>query len=152
LYQTQFVQTRDLLIVAENDSSTTCTNNFFSSYSHQLYALTRVVPKQPGVDTALFRKLRQHDKRQANCPFNTNRELAAPYNPKFLYTGARNRLPCTGKCYIKLPADGDTAHAFKAPTSDDTRGPCPSLNAAADVRVTPIQPSTVLLTSHSTTF
>lgn len=32
-----------------------------------------------------------------------------------------------------MPADGDTAHAFVAPGANDIRGPCPGLNAAANV-------------------
>jgi hypothetical protein len=109
------------------------------------------VPEQPGVDTALFRKLREHDKRQANCPFNANHEPAAAYNPRFPYTGAKNGLPGTGKGGIKVPADGDTAHAFKAPTSNDIRGPCPGLNAAANVIASALQYGAMLLIALSTT-
>jgi hypothetical protein len=92
------------------------------------------VPGQPGVESALLRRGRPIGKRQANCPFNANHEPAAVFNQKYPYTGARNGLPGTGKGGIKVPADGDTAHAFKAPTSNDIRGPCPGLNAAANVR------------------
>lgn len=93
------------------------------------------VSKQQGVDTKLLRSLRQHNKRQANCPFNANHEPAAAYNEKFPYTGARNGLPGTGRGSIKVPADGDTAHSFMAPTANDIRGPCPGLNAAANARL-----------------
>jgi hypothetical protein len=92
------------------------------------------VPSQEGVDAALLRDLNRHDKRQANCPFNAKHESAAPYDSKFPYTGARNGLPGNGRGGIKVPADGDAAHAFKAPTANDIRGPCPGLNAAANVR------------------
>ncbi|KAH4202786.1 hypothetical protein HBH42_022670 [Parastagonospora nodorum] len=89
------------------------------------------VPAQQGIDPEPLR-LHRHDRRQAHCPFNANHEPAAPYNASFPYTGARNGLPGTGKGGIRVPAHGDTAHAFKAPTSKDIRGPCPGLNAAAN--------------------
>ncbi|CAO2658790.1 Nn.00g065130.m01.CDS01 [Neocucurbitaria sp. VM-36] len=90
------------------------------------------VAGQPGVDSSLFRKARLPEKRQASCPFNPNHKGAAPYSDKYPYTGAKNGIPGTGKGGIKVPADGDTAHAFVAPGSNDIRGPCPGLNAAAN--------------------
>jgi hypothetical protein len=33
---------------------------------------------------------------------------------------------------LQVPADGDTAHYYTAPGSNDIRGPCPGLNAAAN--------------------
>jgi hypothetical protein len=149
-------------------SSTNCSNsrssvylgerqpyNMYTKLNLLLFASTTYsyswVPEQPGVDTALFHQLRQYDKRQANCPFNANHEPAAPYNPKFPYTGARNGLPGTGKGGIKVPADGDTAHAFRAPTGNDIRGPCPGMNVAANVRVALIQHSTFPLIEYSIT-
>jgi hypothetical protein len=96
------------------------------------------VANQPGVNTALLRGPRANDKRQANCPFNPNHEPAAAYDERYPYTGAKNGLPGTGKGGVKVPADGDTAHAFKAPTANDIRGPCPGLNAAANVGIPPI--------------
>ncbi|KAL9587742.1 MAG: hypothetical protein Q9212_000034 [Teloschistes hypoglaucus] len=71
-------------------------------------------------------------KRQSACPFNANHQGAAPYNSKYPYTGAKNGLPGTGIGGIKVPADGDTAHAFEPPGPNDIRGPCPGLNAAAN--------------------
>jgi hypothetical protein len=91
------------------------------------------VAGQPGVDASLLGP-RRHERRQANCPFNPNHEPAAPYNSKYPYTGAKNGLPGTGQGGIKVPADGDTAHAYKDATANDIRGPCPGLNAAANVR------------------
>lgn len=91
------------------------------------------VPAQQEIDPEPLRFYR-HDRRQADCPFNANHEPAATYNANFPYTGARNGLPGTGKGGIKVPADGDKAHAFQAPTAKDVRGPCPGLNAAANVR------------------
>src|SRR5690242_12945219 len=89
------------------------------------------VASQPGVDSSLLGRTR-NVKRQDNCPFNSNHQPAAPYNSQFPYTGARNGAPGTGKGGIKVPADGDTAHAFQAPGPNDIRGPCPGLNAAAN--------------------
>ena len=88
----------------------------------------------PGVDSSAFRSAKRpsNDKRQSSCPFNPNHQGAAPYNPEYPYTGARNGLPGTGIGGIKVPADGDTAHAFEAPGPNDIRGPCPGLNAAAN--------------------
>ena len=92
------------------------------------------VAEQPGVDSSPFRRVSK-EKRQSSCPFNTNHPGAAPYNSKYPYTGARNGLPGTGKGGIKVPADGDTAHAFEAPGPNDIRGPCPGLNTAANHHV-----------------
>lgn len=89
------------------------------------------VASQPGVDSSIL--LRSRDVNTPDsCPFNENHQPAAPYNRKYPYTGARNGLPGNGKGGIKVPADGDTAHAFVAPGANDIRGPCPGLNAAAN--------------------
>ncbi|KAL8827572.1 MAG: hypothetical protein Q9170_006966 [Blastenia crenularia] len=94
------------------------------------------VADMPGIDTSVLRNARRtrspHDKRQSTCPFNSNHPGAAPYTAQFPYTGAKNGLPGTGVGGIKVPADGDTAHAFEAPGPNDIRGPCPGLNAAAN--------------------
>ena len=89
------------------------------------------VARQPGVDSSMLSSARPV-KRQDTCPFNANHVPAAPYNSKYPYTGARNGFPGTGVGGIKVPADGDTAHAFQAPGPNDIRGPCPGLNAAAN--------------------
>ncbi|KAL6707920.1 hypothetical protein ACN47E_003594 [Coniothyrium glycines] len=89
------------------------------------------VAGQPGVDSSLFKNARPQ-KRQANCPFNANHQPAATYTSQFPYVGAKNGVPGTGVGGIKVPADGDTAHAFRAPGPNDIRGPCPGLNAAAN--------------------
>lgn len=90
------------------------------------------VAGQPGVDSSLFKSARPVEKRQASCPFNADHKGAAPYTATYPYVGAKNGIPGTGKGGIKVPADGDTAHAFTAPGSNDIRGPCPGLNAAAN--------------------
>jgi hypothetical protein len=92
------------------------------------------VPAQQGINPDAIRVGHHLERRQANCPFNADHQPAAAYNSKFPYTGARNGLPGTGRGGIKVPADGDDAHAFKPPTANDIRGPCPGLNAAANVR------------------
>ena len=88
----------------------------------------------PGVDMSALRDPRSShkQKRQSTCPFNSNHQGAAPYNSKFPYTGAKDGLPGTGVGGIKVPATGDTAHAFEAPGPNDIRGPCPGLNTAAN--------------------
>ncbi|CAI6335538.1 unnamed protein product [Periconia digitata] len=89
------------------------------------------VSSQPGVDTAL---LKEHHVRRAvdSCPFNADHKPAAPYNPKYRYTGAANGVPGNGIGGLKVPADGDEAHYYQAPGPNDIRGPCPGLNAAAN--------------------
>ncbi|KAF2127317.1 Cloroperoxidase [Dothidotthia symphoricarpi CBS 119687] len=89
------------------------------------------VAGQPGVKSSLFKDA-QPQKRQANCPFNANHQPAAPYTSQYPYLGAKNGSAGTGVGGIKVPADGDTAHAFVAPGANDIRGPCPGLNAAAN--------------------
>ena len=89
----------------------------------------------PGVDSSMLNKKFQNTKRQSACPFNSDHPGAAPYTTEYPYTGATNGLPGTGIGGIKVPADGDTAHAFEAPGPNDIRGPCPGLNAAANHHV-----------------
>ena len=88
----------------------------------------------PGVDTSALHKAKRsaNHRRQSSCPFNSNHQGAAPYNAEYPYTGAQNGLAGTGIGGIKVPADGDTAHAFEAAGPNDIRGPCPGLNTAAD--------------------
>ena len=92
------------------------------------------VANLPGIDSSALRNIRQSpkEKRQSSCPFNSNHQGAAPYSSQYPYTGAKGGLPGTGVGGIKVPADGDTAHAFEAPGPNDIRGPCPGLNAAAN--------------------
>jgi unspecific peroxygenase len=97
------------------------------------------IANTPGVDSSLLHPAKrnadpEHAKR-ATCPFNANHPGAAPYDSKYPYTGAKNGLPGTQVGGVKVPADGDTAHAFEAPGPDDIRGPCPGLNAAANHHV-----------------
>lgn len=74
------------------------------------------------------------EKRVATCPIHLTRQGAAPYSSLYpsAYTGAKNGLPGTGKGGVLVPAAGDTAHAYSAPSSSDIRGPCPALNMAAN--------------------
>jgi hypothetical protein len=87
---------------------------------------------QPGVNSALFRESRAASKRQANCPFNPVHKGVAPYTAPYTYTAAKNGTPGTGVRGIKVPADGDTAHAYTPLGPNNIRGPCPSLNAIHD--------------------
>jgi len=89
------------------------------------------VAGQPGVNSRLFAR-NAEVKRQANCPFNPVHKGAAPYVAPYTYSGAKNGVPGSQKGGIKVPADGDKAHAYTAPGSNDIRGPCPGLNAAAN--------------------
>ena len=93
------------------------------------------VANVPGVDSSMLRGHASREKRQSSCPFNPNHPGAAPYNSKYPYTGAQNGLPGTGVGGILVPATGDTAHAFEAPSANDIRGPCPGLNTAANHHV-----------------
>ena len=93
------------------------------------------VADAPGVDSSLLGRGSQSTKRQAACPFNSVHTGAAPYSAQYPYTGAKDGLPGTGVGGVKVPADGDTAHAFEAPGPNDIRGPCPGLNAAANHHV-----------------
>lgn len=95
------------------------------------------VAEVPGVDASILRNAGRasHEKRQGSCPFNSDHPGAAPYSSDYPYTGAQNGLPGTGNGGIKVPADGDTAHAFEAPGPNDIRGPCPGLNTAANHHV-----------------
>jgi len=68
----------------------------------------------------------------AQCPFNANHKPAAAFNSKYPYNNAQGGKPGNGKGGYQVPAPGDTAHQFIAPTSNDIRGPCPGLNAAAN--------------------
>ncbi|KAF1921724.1 hypothetical protein BDU57DRAFT_584754 [Ampelomyces quisqualis] len=91
------------------------------------------VAGQAGVDSSLLREARYaNHKRQNSCPFNPDHKGAAPYSDTYPYTGAKNGLPGSQKGGIKVPADGDTAHAYTPPGANDIRGPCPGLNAAAN--------------------
>ena len=112
---------------------------FFLALGAQLTSAFPFVAKMPGVDSSILKSRsaapvkRQSD--QASCPFNPNHKGAAPFDPRWPYTGAQKGLPGSQIGGIKVPADGDTAHAFDPPTAQDIRGPCPGLNAAANHHV-----------------
>lgn len=95
----------------------------------------------PGVDMHLLSKRSPQTtdttdpSSEAKCPNNPNHPGAAPFNPKFGYTNARNGLPGNGSGGFEVPIDGDTAHNFEAPGPLDIRGPCPGLNTAANHHV-----------------
>ena len=61
------------------------------------------------------------DARAATCATHTKRKGAAPYSKYYpsAYTGAKDALPGTGKGGVLVPAKGDTAHAYLAPSSTD---------------------------------
>ena len=110
----------------------------FLALGAQLTSAFPWVASMPGVDSSILKSRSPNSKRQsdqATCPFNPVHKGAAPYNSKYPYSGARNGLPGSQVGGIKVPADGDTAHAFEAPSSQDIRGPCPGLNAAANHHV-----------------
>lgn len=62
---------------------------------------------------------------QTTCPTHLTRQGAAPYSSYYpsKYTGAQNGQPGTGKGGVLVPAAGDTAHAYVAPSQNDLRGP-----------------------------
>ena len=93
------------------------------------------VVDMPGVDSSMLAGRSKKTKRQSSCPFNSVHTGAAPYTSQYPYTGAKNGTPGTQVGGIKVPADGDTAHAFEAPGPNDIRGPCPGLNTAANHHV-----------------
>lgn len=97
------------------------------------------VAEMPGVNSSLFRN---RPKRQqsggtnpggpASCPFNPNHVPAPGITDQYPYNGAKDGKPGKGVGGYRVPAPGDTAHAFVAPGPNDIRGPCPGLNAAAN--------------------
>ena len=91
----------------------------------------------PSIHTHLLPKEyhEKHKRDDPTCPFNPVHSGAAPFNPKFPYTGAKNGKPGTQSGGIEVPNDFDTAHFFKAPGPLDIRGPCPGLNTAANHNV-----------------
>ena len=93
------------------------------------------VASVPGVDSSFFRG-NIFNKRQSypygTCPNNPKHTGAAPYSTKYPYTGAVNGLSGSQKGGIQVPAPGDTAHYYTPPGTNDIRGPCPGLNAAAN--------------------
>lgn len=111
---------------------------------HTNHLLLTALALVGGIDAyAWMRKLEQHEttqssepleKRVATCPVHATPQGAASYSSYYpsKYTGAKNGLPGTGKGGVLVPAKGDTAHAYKAPSASDIRGPCPALNMAAN--------------------
>ncbi|PMD19253.1 Cloroperoxidase [Hyaloscypha hepaticicola] len=94
------------------------------------------VVRQEGIKNAHILQRQQSGGYQpggpANCPFNPNHEFPVPVTDEFPYNGAKGGLPGEGVGGYLVPAAGDTAHQFIAPTDQDIRGPCPGLNAAAN--------------------
>lgn len=93
------------------------------------------VPKAAGVDSSILEPRQQKGVgpgSEAQCPFNPNHEPAVPFNPKYPYNNARNGIKGNEKGGYRVPAEGDHAHRYIAPTAKDIRGPCPGLNTAAN--------------------
>ncbi|KAL6705176.1 hypothetical protein ACN47E_007281 [Coniothyrium glycines] len=94
----------------------------------------------PGVDLSAIhahpensaKQRRQAGGLDPTCPFNAEHPGAAPFDIRFPYTGSINGLPGTGIGGVRVPAPGDTAHAFTPPGPNDIRGPCPGMNTAAN--------------------
>jgi hypothetical protein len=90
------------------------------------------VVNAPGVDSSMLGARALHRRQQpggtnaggaANCPFNANHEPAAPITDEYPYNGAKGGLPGKGKGGYQVPAPGDDAHKYIAPTENDIRGP-----------------------------
>lgn len=92
------------------------------------------VAKLPGVDTRLLARQQSGEGAgsEANCPFNADHVDAAPATAEYPYNNAINGSVGNQKGGFLVPAEGDTAHQYIAPTSTDIRGPCPGLNTAAN--------------------
>jgi len=96
------------------------------------------VAELPGVDSSLFRNARRQQPGGTNpggaatCPFNANHVPAPGITDKYPYNYAKNGQKGKETGGYQVPADGDDAHKFIAPTKNDIRGPCPGLNAAAN--------------------
>ena len=113
----------------------------FSAFLGIAYAFPWVAD-QPGVDSSLFTL--SHKRQQsgggnpggpATCPFNADHTPAAPITSQYPYNNAQNGLPGNAQGGFLVPAEGDTAHQYVAPGSNDIRGPCPGLNTAANHNV-----------------
>ncbi|CZT50958.1 uncharacterized protein RSE6_12033 [Rhynchosporium secalis] len=93
------------------------------------------VSQQAGVDSSLFVRQQSGGSNPGGpvtCPFNSNHVPAPGIKAPYLYNNAKNGQKGNEKGGYKVPADGDDAHKFIAPTKNDIRGPCPGLNAAAN--------------------
>ncbi|KAK9413016.1 putative Heme haloperoxidase family profile domain-containing protein [Seiridium unicorne] len=95
------------------------------------------IAEQPGIrNTHLLSPRQQSGGSQPggpdSCPFNPNHQDAPAVTTEFPYNGAIGGLPGKGVGGYQVPAPGDEAHQFIAPTDQDIRGPCPGLNAAAN--------------------
>lgn len=86
----------------------------------------------PGVDSSLLGARALNRRQQsggtnaggpATCPFNADHKDAAPYNAKYPYNGAKNGAQGKGVGGYQVPAPGDDAHKYVAPTKNDIRGP-----------------------------
>jgi hypothetical protein len=91
------------------------------------------VPNVAGVDSSMLVERQQPgtgDGGAATCPFNPNHQPAVAYNPKYPYNNARNGSRGNEKGGYLVPAKGDNAHRYIAPTSRDIRGPCPGMLVA----------------------
>merc|ERR1712000_185681 len=95
------------------------------------------VASQPGIKNTHFLARRQQSGGAnpggpLNCPFNPDHIFPTPVTDQFPYNSAKGGKPGKGIGGYLVPAIGDEAHKFIAPTDRDIRGPCPGLNAAAN--------------------
>ncbi|KAI5365986.1 Putative chloroperoxidase [Septoria linicola] len=93
------------------------------------------VSRVPGVDSSMLVARQQPGTgpgSEATCPNNPNHVNAAPVTTKYPYNNALNGKKGNEKGGFRVPAVGDTAHRYIAPTARDIRGPCPGLNTAAN--------------------
>lgn len=93
------------------------------------------VANMHGVDSSLLRRQQSNANQPGGintCPYNANHVPAVGIVAPYWYNNATGGKPGNGKGGYQVPAPGDTAHYFQAPTSTDVRGPCPGLNTAAN--------------------
>ena len=107
--------------------------------------------KQNSADTSGLQSGGANPGGPLNCPFNPDHVFPAPVNDQLYvtwytdlkrslltrfsyspYNSAKGGKPGKGIGGYLVPAIGDEAHKFIAPTDRDIRGPCPGLNAAAN--------------------
>lgn len=88
----------------------------------------------PGVDSSMLVARQQPGTgpgSEATCPNNPNHVNAAPVTTKYPYNNALNGKKGNEKGGFRVPAVGDTAHRYIAPTARDIRGPCPGCRSAS---------------------
>lgn len=132
-----FIKVFLVSVTYSNNTSTIRIVNMKVTLSALLFAEAALafpwVSEVPGVDSSM---LPAHRRRQqtptgpgsaAQCPFNANHQPAVAFNAKYPYNNAQDGKKGNEKGGFLVPAKGDTAHRYIAPTSKDIRGPCPGL-------------------------